>query len=435
MFRRVSCFLTALMLAGIFLTACGSGEESSAAEGEAASASEDQVVLRFNIDPIGKALVLTEDMVKEYEEQTGVKIELIKGPTDATERLSQYLQFFSARSDDIDVYQVDVIWPGILAEHLIDLKPHVDDTDDFFQAIIENNTVDGKLVALPWFADAGVLYYRTDLLSAYGYDGPPETWDELEEMSKSAMEVEHAKGNKNFWGFVWQGQAYECLTCDAIEWQDSFGGGRIVDSDGNVTINNPKAIEAFTRAKGWVGTISPPGVMTYREEESRQLFQTGNAMFMRNWPYAYALGNGDDSEIKGKFEITVLPSGGAKHAAALGGWQLAVSKYSKHQDEAIKFVRWMTGPEAQKRRAMEAGMLATRVALYDDPEIQAEIPYFKDMKSVFQNATPRPSTVTGPDYNEVSTIYFQNVSRILSGQVTPEEGVQEIQEELEDLLN
>ncbi len=433
---RFSRMISMLGACGIAfaIAGCGGGEKSASSSADGAQ--EEQVVLHFNIDPIGKALELNKQMAKEYEEETGVKVEVIVGPIEATERLSQYLQFMGANSPDVDIYQVDVIWPGLLADHLIDLKPYFEgELDSFFQPIVKNNTVDGRLVAIPWFGDAGLLYYRTDLLEKYGYENPPKTWDELEEMAKKVQEGEREAGNPDFWGYVWQGKAFECLTCDGIEWIASHGGGYIVEPDGTVSINNPKAIAAVDRAAKWVGTISPPGVTSYAEEESRQLFQTGNALFMRNWPYAYALGNGEDSAIKGKFNVTVLPSGGAGNAAALGGWQLGISKYSEHPDEAAAFVKWITSREAQKRRAIEAGLLATRVELYDDAEIAEEIPFFPAMKDVFLNASPRPSTVTGEDYNEVSTIFFQTAHKALTGQKSAADALAETEEKLNDLLH
>ena len=170
-------------------------------------------------------------------------------PDLATDRYGLYLQFFEARSSDIDVYQIDVIWPGDLAEHLLDLYEFgaKEIADEHFPAIIENNTVDGRLVGIPWFTDAGLLYYRTDLLEKYGLE-VPKTWAEFEEVARIIQEGERAEGNEDFWGFVWQGNAYEGLTCNALEWIYSNGGGTIISPDGVITINNPNAIEASEMA-------------------------------------------------------------------------------------------------------------------------------------------------------------------------------------------
>jgi trehalose/maltose transport system substrate-binding protein len=430
--------LAASAALAITLTAgCGGGEKAAGGTDGAPAQAATPSKITINIDPIGKAYDLMKVMAVEYEKDTGIKIEIIAGPKEATERLSQYLQYLGSRSTETDVYQIDVIWPGTLSEHFIDLNPYFkDDVSDFFPAIVQNNTVDGRLLGIPWFADAGMLYYRTDLLEKYGYDGPPATWAELDAMATKVMEGERAAGNPDFWGFVWQGKGYEGLTCNAIEWVASCGGGTIVDSSGKVTINNPNAIAAVDAAASWVGRLSPPGVTTYAEEECRQLFQQGNALFMRNWPYAYSLANGEGSAIAGKFDVTVLPSGaeGGPGAAALGGWQLGVSKYSKNQAAAAEFVRWLTSEEIQKRRAIEAGLLATRVSLYDDADIAAAIPFFPSMKDVFMNATPRPSTATGEDYNQVSTLFFRGVHKVLTGQSNAAAELADLEAQLNRLL-
>jgi trehalose/maltose transport system substrate-binding protein len=170
---------------------------------------------------------------------------------------------------------VDVIWQGILAPHAVDLKKYFkeDEIKKFLPRSIENNTVGGKLASIPWFIDAGILYYRTDLLEKYGYKEPPKTWQELTEMAKKIQEGERAAGNADFQGFVFQGKASESGTCNFIEWIYSFNGGTIVEPDKKITINNPDAIKALEIAKGWVGTISPKGVTTYGEEEARNIFR------------------------------------------------------------------------------------------------------------------------------------------------------------------
>jgi trehalose/maltose transport system substrate-binding protein len=368
---------------------------------------------------------------EEWAKKTGNKVEYISRPQDASETLSQYQQYWGASSPDIDIYMVDVIWQGILAPHAIDLKKYFteDDTSKFFPRIVENNTVGGKLVSIPCFTDAGILYYRKDLLEKYGYKEPPKTWQELDEMAKKIQEGERGAGKPDFQGFVFQGKASESVTCNAVEWIYSFNGGTIVEPDKKVTINNPNAIKALETAKGWVGTISPKGVVTYGEEEARNVWQAGNAAFMRNWPYAYALGNDPKSVIAGKFDVTVLPKGGddGKNAACLGGWQLMVSKYSKVQDAAADLVKFLTSPETQKGRAVDLSLLPTLPALYDDADVLAKNPYFKNLLDVLQNAVARPSTVTGSEYNKLSTSFFQNVNKTLSGGETPQKAVSEVE--------
>lgn len=371
----------------------------------------------------------------KFAEATGATVNYIKGAESATERLTFLLQTMAAQSSDIDVAQIDVIWPGIFASHAVDLTDQVGDIG-FFDRIMENNTVDGKLVGLPWFTDAGLLYYRTDLLEKYGYSAPPETWDELTEMAQTIMDGEVAE-NSAFTGFTFQGGAYEGLTCNALEWQFSNGGGTIIDSDGSVTVNNDQAKAAFELAASWVGTIAPEAVTGYMEEDSRAVWQGGNCAFHRNWPYAYVLSAADDSVIKDVFNITQLPMGsgdGASHAATLGGWQMFVSNYSQNQDAAKAFAAYMVSPELQKARAIERSALPTIGDLYQDADILAANPFFGDLYDTFATGSvARPSTASADLYGEVSQVYFTGVNEILTGSDVNEK-VDSISSDLEDIM-
>ena len=249
------------------------------------------------------------------------------------------------------------------------------------------------------------------------------------------MDAERAEGAADLWGYVWQGNAYEGLTCNALEWIKSNGGGQIVEADGTISVFNDNAVGALEMAKGWVGTISPPGVLSYMEEESRGVWQTGNAVFMRNWPYAYALGNGADSPIKGKFDVAPLPSGGGDNssAATLGGWNLAVSRYSPNPDAAISLAKYMASTEFQKQNALKTAHLPTIIALYDDPDIAAAQSIIPRWKDIFLNAVPRPSAPTKIKYNEVSSLFWSAVHDTLSGTGTAPDNLELLQISLEEL--
>jgi trehalose/maltose transport system substrate-binding protein len=384
--------------------------------------------IRFAGDSdVGEGGRWTRAAAEEWAQKTGNKVEYISRPNDASATLQLFQQYWAAKSSDVDIFMVDVIWQGILAPHAVDLKKYYkeDEIKTFFPTIIKNNTVAGKLVSIPWFTDAGLLYYRTDLLEKYGYKEPPKTWEELTEMAKKIQDGERKAGKPDFQGFVFQGKASESVTCNAIEWIYSYGGGTIVEPDKKVTINNPKAIKALEVAKSWVGTISPLGVTTYGEEDARNIWQAGNAAFMRNWPYAYALGQDPKSVISGKFDISVLPKGGTdgKNAACLGGWQLMISAYSKVPDAAADLVKYLTSPEEQKKHSIALSQLPTLPALYSDADVLAKAPFFKNILPVLENAVARPSTVTGADYNQLSTSFFQNVNKVLSGGSTAPDAV------------
>ncbi|KQV28405.1 ABC transporter substrate-binding protein [Rhizobium sp. Root1203] len=383
----------------------------------------------------GKNLDLLRKQLDAFEKETGNKVSIVTMPSSSTEQFSQYRLWLAAGNQDVDVYQTDVIWAPQLAEQFLDLKDAAKDVvGDFFPSIIASQTVNDRLVALPLYTDAPAFFYRKDLLDKYGKQ-PPKTWDEMAATAKEIQEKERAAGQKDLWGYVFQGNAYEGLTCDALEWIKSSGGGQIVETDGSISINNEKAAAAIERAKGWVGTISPSGVLAYQEEESRGVWQTGNAVFMRNWPYAYSLGNGADSAVKGKFDVTTLPvaAEGDQPSSTLGGWNLAVSKYSKSPDAAVALVKFLTSKESQKQRAIELSNLPTLQALYDDKDVAAAQPFMPNWKPIFQNAVPRPSATTKVKYNEVSSKFWTAVHNTLSGSGTAAENLELLEAELTTL--
>jgi trehalose/maltose transport system substrate-binding protein len=374
--------------------------------------------------------------VKPWEDKTGNTVTLVPMPSSTTDQFGQYRLWLAAGNADVDVYQTDVIWAPQRADNFVDLTAVGKDLAAMnFPSIIQSQTVDGKLVALPVFTDAPAPFYRKDLMAKYNIATPPKTRDEMAADAKIIMDGERAAGNKDFWGFVFQGNAYEGLTCDALEWVKSFGGGQIVEPDGTISINNEKAAKALETAKGWVGTIAPGGVLAYQEEEACGVWQTGNAAFMRNWPYAHALGNGADSKVKGLFEVEPLPVGveGDTSAATLGGWNVAVSKYSKHQDAAISLALWLAGPDVQKMRALNESNLPTIVSLYDDADIAAKAPIIPQWKAVFLNAVPRPSAPTLSHYNEVSSKFWSAVHDTLSGNGSAADNLAKLESDLTDI--
>ena len=391
--------------------------------------------LRVSCSGLGQELELCKSAAEAWAKKSGNQVEVVSTPNDGSERLALYQQVLSAGSDKIDVFQIDVVWPGLLANHLADLKPFTKGAEkEHFESLIVNNTVKDKLVAMPWFTNAGLLFYRKDLLDKHDQK-VPVTWDELAAAATKVQAAERAAGNERMWGYVWQGRAYEGLTCDALEWVSSFGGGTVVDAAGKVTVDNPAAARALETAAGWVGTISPKAVLNYGEEEARGVFQAGNAVFMRNWPYAWSLGQGADSPVKGRIGVTVLPKGGAdgRHAAALGGELLAVSKYSKNAALAADLVMYMTSREVQKERALKASYNPTIGALYKDTEILAANPFMGSLYSTFTSAVGRPATVTGARYNQVSNEFWNAAHDVLSGRAKAPEALKRLDANLNRL--
>lgn len=386
---------------------------------------------------VGNAVEDFKKIVAPWEAKTGHTVTLVPMPASTTDQFGQYRLWLAAGNGDIDLYQTDVIWAPQLADHFVDLSDKAGELmKSHFPSIVESQTVDGKLVALPLFTDAPALYYRKDLLEKHGAS-VPKTWEELTATAKAVQDAERAAGNNDIWGFVWQGNAYEGLTCDALEWVKSSGGGQIVEPDGTISINNEKAAAALELAATWPGSISPEGVLAYQEEEARGVWQTGNAVFMRNWPYAYGLGNSDDSAVKGLFGVTTLPTGQGHDtsAATLGGWNVAVSKYSDNQEAAIDLAMYLAGAEAQKTRSIIASNLPTIVSLYEDADIAREQPIIPQWKDVFLQAVPRPSAPTREKYNEVSTLFFSAVHSVISGNAKAADALADLEDDLDDLLN
>jgi trehalose/maltose transport system substrate-binding protein len=291
--------------------------------------------------------------------------------------------------------------------------------------------VDNKLVAMAYRADIGLLFYRTDLLRQYRYREPPRTWDELEIMAARIQAGERAKGKKEFWGFVWQGAADEALTCDALEWQAAEGGGRIIEEDQAISVNNPQAIRAWQRAARWVGSISPPGVVGYREWDSLNVWVAGDAAFMRHWPSAYLDSQAAGSSIRNKFDITLLPGGKAGLVGTLGGWGLAVSRFSTHPREALELVRYLTRRDAQVKRSRVLSQPPTLPELYDLHAVLELNPHFALLSQAFRTGiVSRPSAVAGKKYQDVTDAYIQAVHSVLTGEKGAPEAAAALEKEL-----
>jgi trehalose/maltose transport system substrate-binding protein len=362
--------------------------------------------------PVGKSHTRDKMLVAQFSKDTGINVKLVPHPVDSSASYSQLARTFSARSSAFDVVMLDVVWPGAFAPYLVDLKSALGkEAKQHAAGIIKNNTIGGKLVAMPWFGDFGILYYRTDLLRKYGYKSPPKTWAQLGAMAQKIQDGEQAS-NPNFYGFVYQGNAYEGLTCDALEWLASSGGGHFVDN-GKASIDNPRAVAMMNLQRSWVGKITPRGVTTYQEGEADQAFGAGNAAFMRNWPYAYA--KSQTGPVKGKFDVTVLPHTGKNPSVGtVGGWQLGVSRFSKNQGAAIELVRYLTSARVEKFNAIFNTNVPTIPAVAKDRAVRKANPYLKpEIASVARVTRP---TILGTKYAQGSQIIYQGLNQILNGQ-------------------
>lgn len=380
---------------------------------------------------IGQDLEFCKKDADRWASQTGNTVKYLSIPAAETDTLAYLRKVIAERSTPLDVVMIDVVWPGIFKDDLLDLKPYSKGAErSHFSTIIANNTIDSKLLAMPWFTDVGMLYYRKDLLLKYG-EKVPETWAELTTIAQKIMQAERSAGNPAMQGYVFQAKPSESLTCNAIEWLASHGGGTVVDASGKPNASNPQAARALRTVAGWIGSIAPKEVLDYAEEASRDVFQKGNAVFMRNWSYAWALGQASGSPVQGRMAVAPLPRGeGGKSASTLGGWQLAVNRRTAHPQEAADLLLHMTSAPVQRERAIYGSYNPTITSLYRDAWILKSNPFARDLYDIFMGAVPRPSTPTGAQYADVSAAFWTATHSVLAGKSGADEALQKLDEQI-----
>jgi len=418
MLRECATAILLAAMASLFI-ACGGG----------AGTEQDGIVIKFSGSALGAEGTLVARQIDRFNGlNRDIHVELQRTPDDATQRHQLYVQWLNARVGNPDILMLDAIWTPEFAAAgwILPLRRFAPVTTDFFAATIEANTWNGELYALPWFADVGLLYRRTDLV--------PTEPRSLSEMTASARAAMSRPGGPRY-GIVWQGARYEGLITTFIEYLGAFGG-RILDENGQVAINRPEAVRAvtFMRDELYDSRIAPLDVLTWHEEEARFAFQNGNAVFMRNWPYAYeAMSDTAQSRVAGKYAVSPMPGApGGGSTAALGGAQLAINKYSESPDAAYKLIAYLTAPEQMIERAQAVGQYPTRPALYDDPRLAAirSIPY-EQAKRAIESATPRPVT---PIYTEMSEILQIELHRALVRQAEPQVALDNAAKRIEALI-
>ncbi len=379
---------------------------------------------------------LQKEALDEFNRKTGIHVNVLPAWGTSTDQLNVALRTLKQHFGSPEVYVIDVIWPGALAHYLLDLTSYVKkEIRDQLPELLKNDSVGGRLVSFPFYLNVGMLYYRTDLLKKHGFHGPPGTWQDLERMAAKIQRAERAAGHPEFWGYVWQGSAYEGLTCNALEWQVSAGGGRVIEPDGTVSVDNPRSAAALRMAAGWVGSISPPTVLSYTESDSLNVFRSGNAAFLRYWSSGYSPASSADSPIQGRFGVTLLPAGRSGRAQTMGGFQLGVSRYSLHSREAAELVEYLSGSEVQKRRAVNHGYLPALPGLYNDPQVLAAVPQAKALREAgLESWVARPSAAAGSRYADVSRIYYEGVHSILSHEQQPEKTLQSMERGMLELM-
>ena len=364
----------------------------------------------------------------QYEAKTpGVKV-VIETGGNTSEMQAQYLNtVMSAKDSSLDVLMLDVIRPAQFATAGWTSDFAGKDLSAYLPTYAEANTVDGKIVALPAFADSMFLYYRKDLLDKYGIK-PPTTWEELKEASKKVMEGEK---NPELQGLSFQGKAIEGAVCTFLlpYWSE----GKSLVENGKLNFDNKAAVDSLKLWKSFVDEgISKKNISEVATDDTRKEFQAGKVLFAVNWSYAWTHFQGKESQVSDKVGVARLPAvKGGEQTTCLGGWEFGVSAYSKQQDEAKKLVEYLSSQDVSKFMAINAALLPTYAALYKDADVTKAIPWFADALPVVETAKARPVT---PRYNEVSETIRTTVNGVLAGVMTPEDGAKQMESRLRRVL-
>jgi trehalose/maltose transport system substrate-binding protein len=365
----------------------------------------------------GANLQFDENFYKAFGERHGIKTQFV--PSGG---LGVYRRVLHDRLAEPEVLGIDVVWPASLADDLVDLRPYLKAGEQkaLVARLLADYTVHGRLVAIPVYVDMGVLYYRPGLLEKYGFPKAPETWDELEKMAIRIQNGERRAGNRNFWGYVWQGPASEAGTCNALEWEASAGGGAIIDQTGRIDVSNAPFAGMLRRAVGWLGTISPPAEYVYHEDDSVNMWDAGNAAFMRNWASGYAHISAQPGNDRRHFAVAPLPAGPGGHKGTIGGMGLAVSKYAANRELAIQSVLELANESNGMKRLLATGGLPVHEDLLRRAEVKSRTQMLAISADLLASVVSRPALISGDKYEAVSHEYATAVNRVLRRQETPE---------------
>jgi multiple sugar transport system substrate-binding protein len=353
------------------------------------------------------------DIIERFNrDNRATPVRLVEGPPSTDTREDMYSTAFLAGSSGYDLVYCDVVWvPKFAAAGwLLDLTGRLSAADaaDFLPADLDAGRYDGRLYRIPAFTDAGLLYYRKDLVAR-----PPATFQDL----ISAASAFHNGGRA---GYLWQGKQSEALVTNYLEVLWGYGGEWITE-DRRVLLDSDHALEALRFLQSSIGAISPPGVTTYTEEESRNLFEAGRGVFLRNWFYVWQLLGRPDSPVEGKAGFVPMVHGpDGKSAATLGGWGFAVSSRSRYPDAAWNFIRFATRPEQLRQLYSKAGRIPSRKSLVPD-----------EFQEIVRNARSRPRI---PEYAQASDILQRWLSAALAGIETPEKALNNAARETRALL-
>jgi len=395
--------------------------------------SKKEAILTFAVGGAPNEVEYWEKLIKDFENKNQIDVKLLRQPSDTDLRRQGLVIPLKAKKNDPDIFLMDIAWIAQFAasnwllplNHYIKREKNFDINNLFIQIVNQVDVYKGKIIALPVYVDCGLLYFRKDLLKKYNLS-IPKTWKELLKYAKK-IQKEERKKNPYFYGFVWQGAQYEGLICNFIEFIAS-NEGKILNK--NITLAIKENIEALQFMKDLIHKhkISPPNTYTeMKEEETRIYFEKGNALFERNWPYAWKLHN--NSSLKGKIGITILPKF-KKHATALGGWHIGISRYSDRKEDAWKLLNFILSYNIQKRLALDLGWNPARKDIYDDPEIKEKMPHIKILKKALMHAVARPNI---PYYTQISEILQKYINAAISKNIKPEKALERAEKEIKKI--
>jgi multiple sugar transport system substrate-binding protein len=415
-----------VLVTGVFLQGC---RNQKSQEG-----------LTFAVGGAPAELDFWQVLVKDFQQRTGIKVTLLRQPTDTDLRRQGLVTSLKSRQSNPDVFLMDVAWVAQFAasDWLEPLDQYMDKTQLrkglFFEKVIDSSdTYAGKILALPVYVDGGLLYYRKDLLNEHGISEPPRTWQELVDYSVKIQNTQRT-ANPNFYGFVWQGAQYEGLVCNWLEVAGSNNGGIFIE-DETIKIRTEENIAAAQFMFDVIHTykISPPNTYTdLKEEQVRIFFQQGNALFERNWPYAWSLHQSQDSPVKDKVAIAALPHfPNGRSVSVLGGWHIGISRYSDARQQAFAFIEFVLSFDVQKRLALNLGWNPSRRDVYENKEVLAKLPYFSSLRQIFRDLRPRPSV---PYYTLISEILQHNLNGVLSGKLTAADALTAAQAQCNEVI-
>ncbi|HEY3178707.1 MAG TPA: ABC transporter substrate-binding protein [Casimicrobiaceae bacterium] len=401
----------------------------------AAQASAQQTTLRIFTGGQQRPDVMRK-IADEYQKKNpNVKIDVEVGGA-TSDAQQQYLStVLSSKDSVLDVILIDVIrpaqwaaqgWAEPLDAYLGVDKPKV--LAQYLKAYAEADQVNGKLIALPYFADAQFLYYRKDLLEKYKRP-VPKTWDEMMETARIVMDGEK---NPQLQGFSTAGSPIEGTVCTYLV--PLWGAGSEITKSGKLNLDTPEARQPFQlygRMKQ--AGVLPKNIAEIPTDRIRIDMQAGNLIFAMTWSYVWnRLENDADSKVKGKIGVTMLPHDqGGKSATCIGGWQLAVSAFSKNKPEAVKLVRWLSSPEVSKMQAILASHMPVFPTVFKDPEVLKANPWFADALPVVEGAKSRPVSA---QYPQVSDVIRSNMNAYLAGTKTTDVALNDMKSRLSPFL-